>query len=283
MNDNTTTATTPKERVDALLQAIAALKDDDLNEVLKFDGIVEERGRRYLDALAYRIAARVAGKISAGRAIDQILADDPRRHLRKRKARERRGSGGQVMSGKRFQIRKLYEGPPVTTPWGIAKWLWQTVERYDDELTARVRVAVLNEGLAKKKYFLDECVDPEGEEWVEVDDDEGALFYVDVVTPNNGEISVFENEVASITKADLKTLGMSRAEFERVFVEGKALMTENALEPDDGIRPVVYRPGVGVSGLFYFETETDGALRVVLVPEAPVVPRQFQTLSRHRR
>jgi hypothetical protein len=34
-----------------------------------------------------------------------------------------------------------------------------------------VRVAVLNEGLAKKKYFLHERVgDPEDEEWVEVDD-----------------------------------------------------------------------------------------------------------------
>ena len=76
------------------------------------------------------------------------------------------------MSGKRFEISKLYEGPPISTPWGTAKGLYETVERYDDELTARVRVAVLNEGLAKKKYFLNECVDPENDEWVKVDDDD---------------------------------------------------------------------------------------------------------------
>jgi hypothetical protein len=77
------------------------------------------------------------------------------------------------MSGKRFEISKLYEGPPITTPWGsTAEGLHETVERYDDELTARVRVAVLNEGLAKKKYFLHECVDPENDEWVEVDDED---------------------------------------------------------------------------------------------------------------
>jgi hypothetical protein len=42
------------------------------------------------------------------------------------------------------------------------------VEEYNDEFTARVRVAVLNEGLAKKKYTLDEQVE-EGL-WEEVDD-----------------------------------------------------------------------------------------------------------------
>jgi hypothetical protein len=41
------------------------------------------------------------------------------------------------------------------------------------EFTARVRVAILNEGLAEKKYILSECVDPENDEWVvEIDDDE---------------------------------------------------------------------------------------------------------------
>jgi hypothetical protein len=53
--------------------------------------------------------------------------------------------------------------------------LYDTVEEYDDELTARVRVAVLNEGRGKKgKYLLHECVDAENEEWVEVDDEEAA-------------------------------------------------------------------------------------------------------------
>jgi hypothetical protein len=75
--DTTTTApatvtTTPQERVGALLKAIGDLKDDDLIEVFKFDGVVEEKGRRYLDALARRIAARAARGISAGRAIDRI-------------------------------------------------------------------------------------------------------------------------------------------------------------------------------------------------------------------
>jgi hypothetical protein len=77
-------------------------------------------------------------------------------------------------AAKRFEIWKFYEGPPLTTPWGTTvtegdRCLHDTVEQYDDELTARVRVAILNEGLAKKKYFLAEQVE-EGS-WVEVDDD----------------------------------------------------------------------------------------------------------------
>jgi hypothetical protein len=80
---------------------------------------------------------------------------------------------------KRFEISKLYEGPPVTTPWGTCtaeeSGLHEVVERYDDELTARVRFAILNEGLAKKKYFLNECVDAEDDLWVEIDDAYGPL------------------------------------------------------------------------------------------------------------
>jgi hypothetical protein len=37
---------------------------------------------------------------------------------------------------------------------------------------ARVRVAVLNHGLAEKVFRLDECVDPEEGEWVEVETDD---------------------------------------------------------------------------------------------------------------
>jgi hypothetical protein len=77
------------------------------------------------------------------------------------------------MSGKRFEISKLYQGPPLTTPWGgIAEGIYETVEQYNDELTARVRVAVLNEGLAQKKYFLNGCTDAENDVWTEVDDDD---------------------------------------------------------------------------------------------------------------
>ena len=70
---------------------------------------------------------------------------------------------------KRFSISKPYEGPPVEAPWGgKAEGLYETVEEYDDEYTARVRVAVLNEGLGEKKYRLDERVDDE-DTYVEVD------------------------------------------------------------------------------------------------------------------
>ena len=82
---------------------------------------------------------------------------------------------------KRFDISKPYDGPPFIAPWGDGKeevtgeGLYETVERYDDELTARVRVAVLNQGRGKKgKYLLHECVDPENDEWIEVDDEEAA-------------------------------------------------------------------------------------------------------------
>jgi hypothetical protein len=72
-------------------------------------------------------------------------------------------------------ISKPYEGPPYETPWGMTTAGYETVEEYDDECTARVRCAILNHGLAKKKYILDEQVE-EGM-WEEVDtsdDDEEA-------------------------------------------------------------------------------------------------------------
>jgi hypothetical protein len=74
---------------------------------------------------------------------------------------------------KRFEISKPYEGPPIETPWGMASTgLHTTVEQYDDEFTARVRVAILNHGLVKKMYTLHEQVD-EGL-WEEVDTDDEA-------------------------------------------------------------------------------------------------------------
>jgi hypothetical protein len=74
---------------------------------------------------------------------------------------------------KRFDISKLYEGPPVLMPSGtVATGLHETVEQYDDEFTARVRVAILNHGLAEKKYTLHECIDPENDNWIEVDTDD---------------------------------------------------------------------------------------------------------------
>ncbi len=81
------------------------------------------------------------------------------------------------MREKRFAISKPYEGSPgETTPWGTPlpkTGLIETVEEYDDEFTARVRVAILNHGLAEKKYTLHEV--DEGL-WQEVDtsDDEEA-------------------------------------------------------------------------------------------------------------
>ena len=45
-------------------------------------------------------------------------------------------------------------------------------------------------------------------------------FYVDITT-SDGDVAVYEYEVASITKADLKMLGISRADLDRVFAEGK--------------------------------------------------------------
>jgi hypothetical protein len=76
---------------------------------------------------------------------------------------------------KRFVIHKDYEGPPVEfrARGGVVtvtegQGLVSTVEQYDDEFTARVRVAVLNHGLKKKKYTLWEQVE-EGD-FVEVED-----------------------------------------------------------------------------------------------------------------
>jgi hypothetical protein len=73
------------------------------------------------------------------------------------------------LSTKRFVIQAPYEGPPIETRWGfMAGGGHVEVEKYDDEFTARVRVAVLNHGLKKKKYTLWEQV--EDGDFVEVDD-----------------------------------------------------------------------------------------------------------------
>jgi hypothetical protein len=69
---------------------------------------------------------------------------------------------------KRFSISKPYDGPPVKTPWGELGGGRVRVEEYDDETTARVRVAVLNHGLAEKVFRLDKCVDQEEGIWEEL-------------------------------------------------------------------------------------------------------------------
>jgi hypothetical protein len=64
--------------------------------------------------------------------------------------------------------------------------------------------------------------------------------FVDVGAPG-GDVRVLEDEVASITNADLKKHlgGISRADLERAFAEGKELMKERGLKPGGRIRPVV--------------------------------------------
>jgi hypothetical protein len=67
-----------------------------------------------------------------------------------------------IMSYKRFVIFEKYEGPPFETVYGTVteeSGVVTEVEEYDDEFTARVRVAILNHGLAKKKYMLEEQVE----------------------------------------------------------------------------------------------------------------------------
>jgi hypothetical protein len=76
---------------------------------------------------------------------------------------------------KRFTISKPYEGDEIIdTPWGKApaKGMYQVVEEYDDEYTARVRVAVLNHGLPEKKFILEEDVGDNTFEMVDTDDDD---------------------------------------------------------------------------------------------------------------
>jgi hypothetical protein len=79
-------------------------------------------------------------------------------------------------------------------------------------------------------------------------------FYVDFAT-RGGDVRVFENEVASITKADLRRLGLSRANVDRAFAEGKEMMKERGLEPGGRIRPVA-------------DGDRNGGVFVVLVKEA---------------
>jgi hypothetical protein len=67
------------------------------------------------------------------------------------------------MTKKRFEISKLYEGPPITTPWGATE-----EGMHETALTARTRIAILEAGLPKIKYLRGECVDAENDEWDEV-------------------------------------------------------------------------------------------------------------------
>jgi hypothetical protein len=68
----------------------------------------------------------------------------------------------------------------------------------------------------------------------------GTRFYVDIgiAAGRDADVTVFEDELASITKADLKWLGISRADLDRVFAEAKELMRERGIKPADRIRPI---------------------------------------------
>jgi hypothetical protein len=74
----------------------------------------------------------------------------------------------------------------------------------------------------------------------------GARFYVDIGTSTSlpqvtTYVTVYEDEItSSIFKADLKMLGISRADLDRVFAKARELMRERGIEPGDRnrIRPV---------------------------------------------
>ena len=108
----------------------------------------------------------------------------------------------------------------------------------------------------------------------------GMSFYVDIVT-DDGEVRVLENEVARINDADLKRLGMSRAELERAFAEGKVLMKKSGNKPGGRIRPVAYREGEEATRLFGDDPKSDDPLLVGLAQEAPVSPFGKSRKSKH--
>jgi hypothetical protein len=60
------------------------------------------------------------------------------------------------------------------------------------------------------------------------------------IGPATGTLIVCESELPSISNADLRRLGISRADLHRVFAEGRAMMVERGLDPGGGgrIRPV---------------------------------------------
>ena len=84
-----------------------------------------------------------------------------------------------------------------------------------------------------------------------------ARFYVAIAT-DEGDVAVYEDELATITKADLKMLGITRSDLDYVFEEGKRLMKDRGIEPGDRtrIRPVAAE-------------HLDGSWEVILVGYSP--------------
>ena len=84
-------------------------------------------------------------------------------------------------------------------------------------------------------------------------------FYVEIVA-DDGDVPIYEDELASITAANLKMLRISRKELRHVFAKGKELMTARGANPDGRIRPLAAQL-------------LDGSWFVGLVADAPRPPR----------
>jgi hypothetical protein len=58
------------------------------------------------------------------------------------------------------------------------------------------------------------------------------------ISHEDGDIEVTEDELATITDAELKWLGILREELYLVFAEGQRLMAEREIKESDRVRPL---------------------------------------------
>jgi hypothetical protein len=73
----------------------------------------------------------------------------------------------------------------------------------------------------------------------------------------DGDVEIREDELPTITKADLKKLGISHKDLLRCFAEGVELMKERKVKPGDRVRPVA-------------DQHIDGSWEVNLVGYSPI-------------
>jgi hypothetical protein len=60
---------------------------------------------------------------------------------------------------------------------------------------------------------------------------------LEIYTKKYGVVELREDELALLTNAHLKMLGMTRLELHRCFAKGVSLMKERNVKPGDRIRP----------------------------------------------
>jgi hypothetical protein len=82
---------------------------------------------------------------------------------------------------------------------------------------------------------------------------------IEILTEDGVAVSIYENDLSSISDKQLRVLRISREELDRVFADGCALMDVWAVRPGDRVRPVASETPGGrwVVRLVRYSSEND--------------------------